>query len=123
MPEVKLPSSASFICFFRNLKMFNESHPLSSDLPLEETESNAFMMMDAVGKFAVGVAVVMSVVDAVMSVIDIVDIVEQTKKMVNKLNDDIKPDYKEFFNGIKDSAKAYNAAISEEVEGTAGSGN
>ena len=85
----------------------------AADLPVEEVDANAFEMMDAVGKFAVGVAIVMSVVDVVMNIIDIVDIIEQTKKMVTELNDTIKPNYKRFFDGIKNSAKSYNKAISE----------
>ena len=84
-----------------------------AEIPVEEFESSAFSMMDAVGKFAVGVAVAMSVVDVVMNIIDIVDIVEQSKKMVDELNDTIKPSYKQFFDGIKASSKAYNEAISK----------
>ena len=83
-----------------------------ADIPAEEYDGAAFGMMDAVGKFAAGVAVVMSVVDVIMDIIDISDIVKQTKKMVDKLNDTIKPNYLSFFNGIKESSKAYKKAIS-----------
>ena len=83
-----------------------------ADIPAEEYENAAFGMMDAVDKFSAGVAVAMSVVDVVMDIIDIVDIVKQTKKMVDKLEDTIEPNYKSFFNGIKESSKAYNAAVS-----------
>lgn len=85
----------------------------AAGLPVEEVESSAFGMMDACGKFTAGVAIVMSVFDVYLSILDIEDIVEQTKKMVDELNDTIKPNYKSFFNGIKESAKAYNEAISE----------
>ena len=83
-----------------------------ADIPVEEYDATTFGMMDAVGKFSAGVAVAMSVVDIVMDIIDIVDIVEQTKKMVDKLDDDIKPHYISFFDGIKESSKAYNDAVS-----------
>ena len=67
--------------------------------------------MDAVGKFATSVAIVMSVVDVVLDIIDIVDIVEQSKKMCDELNTTIRANYKSYFNGIKDASKQYNAAI------------
>ena len=84
----------------------------ASELPLEEIDNSAFGMMDAYGKFAAGVAIILSVVDVILKILDIKSIVEQSKKMVDELNQKIKPDYKEFFRGIRDAAKAYNDAIS-----------
>ncbi|GAB1320994.1 hypothetical protein MFIFM68171_11204 [Madurella fahalii] len=83
----------------------------AAGLEVAEVESSAFGMMDAVGKFVAVVAVVMSVVDTVLEIIDIVDVVEQTKKMCDELNGSIKTSYKAYFNGIKTSSAAYNAAI------------
>ena len=81
-------------------------------IAVEEYDDTAFGMMDAVGKFALGVTVVISVANAIIEVLDIVKVVEQTKEMVDKLNDTIKPNYLSFFNSIKESSKAYNKAIS-----------
>ncbi|XP_066923899.1 uncharacterized protein [Clytia hemisphaerica] len=84
----------------------------ASELPLEEIDNSAFGMMDAYGKFAAGVAIILSVVDVILKILDIKKVVQQSKKMVDELNQNIKPDYKEFFRGIKNAAKAYNDAIS-----------
>jgi cellobiose-specific phosphotransferase system component IIB len=83
----------------------------AADIPLEEVDSSAFGMMDAVGKFSAGVAIVMSVVDVVLNIIDIVDIVKQTDKMCTELDTTIKTSYTDYFNGIKEASKKYNAAI------------
>lgn len=91
-----------------------EESARAAELPIEEVESSVFGMMDGVGKFAAGVAFVMSVVDVVMDIIDIVDIVNQTRKMVDELNNTIKPNYKKYFDGIKESSKSYMKAISDE---------
>ncbi|SPJ81581.1 uncharacterized protein FTOL_08986 [Fusarium torulosum] len=83
----------------------------AAGLEVEEVEASGFGMMDGIGKFATGVAVVMSVVEVVMDIIDIVDVVEQTQTMLDKLNGTIKESYQAYFNGIRDASKAYNAAI------------
>jgi len=82
-----------------------------ANIPGENYDSSAFEVMDAVGKFATAVAVVMSVVDVVLDIIDIVDVVEQCNKMCDALNTTIKENYKSYFNGIKTSSKQYKAAI------------
>lgn len=78
-------------------------------------ESSVFKMMDCWGKFFAGIAVIASVADAVLEIIDIVDVVKQSNRMVDDLNDKIKPSYKKFFNGIKDAAKAYKEAITKKT--------
>ncbi|KAK6206274.1 hypothetical protein QIS74_13693 [Colletotrichum tabaci] len=76
-----------------------------------EKETGVFKLMDAWGKFFAGIAIIVSVADAVLQILDIVDVVEQTKKMVDELESNIKPNYKSFFNGIKEAAKNYKQAI------------
>jgi len=83
-------------------------------LSAAEYGGRAFMFMDAVGKFAAGVAIILSVVSILLSILDIVNVVEQTEKMVDELEDHIKPNYVSFFNGIKEASQEYNKAINEE---------
>jgi hypothetical protein len=85
----------------------------AAGLEVAEVEQSAFGMLDACGKFAVGVTAVMSVVDTMLQIIDMVDVVEQTKTSVDALNGSIKTNYKAYFNGIKEASKQYNAAIAE----------
>ncbi|KAJ0159096.1 hypothetical protein CTA2_10326 [Colletotrichum tanaceti] len=80
-----------------------------------ETKTSAFKMMDCLGKFFAGIAVVASVADAVLQILDIIDVVEQTKKMVDDLNGKIKTSYTDFFNGIKDAARHYNEATAKKT--------
>jgi hypothetical protein len=80
-------------------------------IPVEEVNTSAFEAMDAVGKFAAGVVVVMSVVDVVLNILDIVDVVQQCNKMCDQLSGTIKSSYKSYFNGIKTAAQQYRAAI------------
>ncbi|KAF7537317.1 hypothetical protein G7054_g3845 [Neopestalotiopsis clavispora] len=97
-----------------NLNIANktiEENAKAAGFEVEEVESSTFGMLDAVGKFVTVVAVVMSVVDVVLDIIDIKDIVQQTNQMVDSLNGSIKQSYLDYFNGIKDSSNAYNAAI------------
>lgn len=90
----------------------------AAGIEVEEVESSAFGMLDAVGKFVTVVAVVMSVVDVVLDVIDIVDVVKQSKEMCDKLNGPIKDSYKQYFNGIKTASQQYNAAIAPTTAAT-----
>jgi len=76
-----------------------------------EGDPSAFSKPDAWGKFAAGIVIITSVVDTVLSIIDIVDVVEQANAMFEKLNGEIKKSYVDYFNGIKDASKAFNAAI------------
>jgi hypothetical protein len=99
---------------YYKLKIANntiENCAKAAGLPVEEVESSAFGMMDAVGKFVTVVAVVMSVVDVVLNIIDIVDVVQQCDKMCDELNSTIKDSYKTYFNGIKTASQQYKAAI------------
>jgi hypothetical protein len=99
---------------YYKLKIANntiENCAKAAGLPVEEVESSAFGMMDAVGKFVTVVAVVMSVVDIVLNIIDIVDVVQQCDKMCDELNSTIKDSYKTYFNGIKTASQQYKAAI------------
>lgn len=80
-------------------------------IPVEEVSTSAFEAMDAVGKFAAGVVVVMSIVDVVLDILDIVDVVQQCNKMCDELSGTIKTSYKSYFNGIKVAAQQYRAAI------------
>ncbi|MBB3699498.1 hypothetical protein KMW28_24765 [Flammeovirga yaeyamensis] len=88
-----------------------ETTAREAGIPVEEVGVSAFEAMDAVGKFAAAVVVVMSVVDVVFNILDIVHVVEQCKKMCSELENTIKPKYKEYFNGIKSASIAYKAAI------------
>jgi hypothetical protein len=109
-----LVTSMSIAIMFYKLKIANATIKAQAEeagLPVEEVDTNAFEAMDAVGKFAAGVAIVMSVVDVVLNIIDIVDVVEQCKKMCDELNTTIKTSYKSYFNGIKTAAQQYRAAI------------
>lgn len=83
----------------------------AEDIPVEEVETNAFEAMDAVGKVTGVVVVLMSVIDIVLDILDIVDIVKQTSKMCDKLDGEIKENYKSYFNGIKEASIQYNKAI------------
>ncbi|KAK4220473.1 hypothetical protein QBC38DRAFT_378866 [Podospora fimiseda] len=80
---------------------------------IEETEPSAFKMMDAWGKFAAGVVIVVSVVDIFLNIYDIVNVVDQSKTMCDKLSGPIKQSYKDFFVSIQEASKLYNAAIAE----------
>lgn len=80
---------------------------------IEETEPSAFKMMDAWGKFAAGIVIVVSVVDIFLNIYEIVDVVEQSKAMCDKLSGPIKQSYKDFFDSIQEASKTYNAAIAE----------
>ncbi|KAL2064540.1 hypothetical protein VTL71DRAFT_3677 [Oculimacula yallundae] len=80
-----------------------------------EKETSVFKMMDGLGKFFAGIAVIASVADAVLEIIDIVDVVHQANKMIDELDGNIKKSYKDFFNGIKDAAKHYNEAIAKKT--------
>lgn len=121
---LKLPEQATFgLTLVRGISIAIMSNKLgiankvieinakAAGIPLEEVDASAFGMMDAVGKFATGVAVIMSVVDVVLNIIDIVDVVKQCEKMCDELNTTIKESYKSYFNGIKTSAQQYKAAI------------
>ncbi|WP_203258744.1 hypothetical protein [Hyunsoonleella ulvae] len=88
-----------------------ETAARDAGIPAEEVGVSAFEAMDAVGKFAAAVVVVMSVVDVVFNILDIVNVVDQCKQMCNDLENNIKPKYKEYFNGIKSASEAYKAAI------------
>jgi uncharacterized membrane protein (DUF2068 family) len=87
----------------------------AAGLDVAEVEASSFGMLDAMGKFFATVAVIMSVVDAVLDIIDIVDVVQQTKAMCDQLNGPIKESYKSFFNGIKTASQAYNDAMAQVV--------
>lgn len=87
----------------------------AAGIPLEEVESSAFGMMDAVGKFATAVAVAMSVVDVILNILDIVDVVEQCRKMCDELNGKIKESYKAFFNGIRQACTKYKEACGPDI--------
>merc|ERR1719251_332090 len=88
-----------------------ESSAKEAGIPVEEVDTTAFEAMDACGKFITAVAVVMSVVDVVFNILDIVDVVEQCKTMCDKLENEIKPSYLQYFNGMKEASTAYNNAI------------
>jgi PP-loop superfamily ATP-utilizing enzyme len=111
---IKIVQGLAVAIMFKRLGVANETiqkTAKAAGLEVEEVESSGFGMMDGIGKFATGVAIVMSVVQVVMDIIDIVDVVEQTQTMLDKLNGEIKESYQTYFNGIRDASKAYNAAI------------
>ncbi|KAH7350095.1 hypothetical protein B0T11DRAFT_333102 [Plectosphaerella cucumerina] len=78
---------------------------------IEETEPNAFDAMDAMGKFAAGIVIVISVVDIFLKIWNIVDVVEQSQTLCGKLTDTVKPSYKSYFDSLQQSSQMYNAAI------------
>lgn len=111
---LSLVTSVSIAIMMYKLKIANATIKTQAEeagIPVEEVETSAFEAMDAVGKFAAGVAIVMSVVDVVLDIIDIVDVVEQCKKMCDELDTTIKSSYKSYFNGIKAASKQYREAI------------
>tara|TARA_R110002126_G_C10490915_1_gene504540 strand:+ start:3101 stop:4345 length:1245 start_codon:yes stop_codon:yes gene_type:complete len=83
----------------------------AAGLPVEEVEGTAFEAMDAVGKFAASIVVIMSVVDMVFSVLNIVDVVKQCDKMCDELRTRIKESYKSYFEGIKEASQKYKHAV------------
>lgn len=85
-------------------------------LEVEELETSALKEMQAMEKISVVIGCMVSVIDTVFQIYDIVKVTEQTKKMVHELNGPIKKNYLTFFNGIRDSAKAYVAALKEKDE-------
>ncbi len=104
----------SILIMFRKLQIANKSIKLAAEeagIPLEEVNTSAFEKMDAVGKFVTVVAVIMSVTDIVFNILDIVDVVKQCNKMCDQLQGPIKQSYLDYFNGIKEASKQYNAAI------------
>jgi gas vesicle protein len=105
----------SMMIMFNKLKIANKTiatEAKAAGIPVEEYNVSAFEAMDAVGKFVAVVAVVMSVVDIIFNILDIVDVVNQCKKMCDELQGSIKQSYLDYFNGIKEASKKYNAAIS-----------
>lgn len=107
-------TSVSFGILAYKLKIANKkikSMAEEEGIPPEEVNTSAFAEMDAVGKFAAGVTVIMSVVDVVLNIIDIVDVVKQCNTMCDKLDGDIKQSYLSYFNGIKDASVKYREAV------------
>ncbi len=84
-------------------------------IPVEELGETAFKAMDVVGKFATCIAIVMTVVDIILQIIDMVNIIEQCNKMTDELNNTIRQNYLNFFDGIKDASQKYKQAISPPV--------
>ncbi|KAH6681062.1 hypothetical protein F5X68DRAFT_234181 [Plectosphaerella plurivora] len=80
---------------------------------IEETEPSAFKSMDAVGKFAAGIVIIVSVVDIFLNIFDIIDVVKQSKDICDKLSGPIKQNYMDYFGSIQEASKMYNAAIAE----------
>jgi hypothetical protein len=76
----------------------------------EVKNEGGFDVMDAAGQVASVVAIGLSIFDVVCAVWQIKDAIVQSKKMVHTLEHEIKPKYTKFFQGIKDSSAAYNAA-------------
>jgi len=85
----------------------------SKGMKVEELETTAIKEMETLEKVSVVIGCMVSVVDTIFQIYDIVKVVEQSKKMVDKINGPIKQNYLDFFNGIRDSARAYVAAINE----------
>ena len=67
----------------------------------------AFEALDALGKFALGVAVLVAVVDTVFEILDIVDIVKQTDELLTALRGKFKQFYLEYFKGMSDASQQY----------------
>jgi hypothetical protein len=88
-----------------------ETAARDAGLPVEEVGVSVFEAMDAVGKFAAAVVVIVSVVDIVFNILDIVNVVEQCDKMCTALDGKIQTNYKSYFNGIRSASKSYKAAI------------
>jgi len=110
----ELLTGVSILIMFNKLKIANKTIEVTArdaGIPVEEVNTTAFEAMDAVGKFATAVAVVMSVIDVIFDVLDIVDVVEQCKQMCDKIQGPIKASYLAYFNGIRDASKQYKAAI------------
>jgi hypothetical protein len=78
----------------------------AAGLPVEEVEASAFKMMDCYAKFAVGIAVIFTVIDVVMDIMDLVNVVEQCDKMVDELDGTIKTSYQGYFDSIKTDRKS-----------------
>jgi hypothetical protein len=53
----------------------------------------------------------MSVLDIVLDIFNIVKVVQQCNKMCKALEDDIKPNYIQYFNGIREASIQYNKAL------------
>lgn len=103
-------------------KKMNIADKLIKELEKElgmDLEMTAFEAMDAVGKFAFAVGVVVAVVDVVLQIIDIIDVVKQCEKMCEALEGDIKKSYKTYFTSIKDSATHYREAMEKSSDNKA----
>lgn len=67
--------------------------------------------MGRIDASAVFLGMMVSIIDIFIQIYDIADVCHQTRQMVKLLEGTIKTHYKEFFNGISESAVAYKAAI------------
>lgn len=76
----------------------------------EETTDSAFEELDAFGKFAAAIVVVMSIVDIVMAIINIVDVVKVYNEWVTQF-DTIGNNYKAFYKGLKEASVQANQAL------------
>lgn len=112
---VKLVQGFSIAIMAYKLKTAGEYIPQAArdaGLPVEDVSVSVFESIDAVGKVVTAIAVVLSVVDTVFQIINIVNVVEQCNSMCNRLEGEIKEQYKVFFNSIKAASRQYSAAIS-----------
>lgn len=112
--QLSLVHSACILIMGHKIKIANaviKAEAEAAGIEIAEVETSVFEAMDAVGKFTAGIVIIMSVVDIFLNVYDISDVVKQCNKLCDELDGTIKTSYKEYFNGIKISAKKYRAAI------------
>ncbi|KAF8307320.1 hypothetical protein DL93DRAFT_2088042 [Clavulina sp. PMI_390] len=110
--------TVSFIGMAKSLSNAGKKLAKNKELDdlLEFKQESAFKMMGSWGKFFAAITVIASVADAILDIFDIAAVLEQTKKMVDELNGDIKTNYKEFFNSIRSAAEHYNDAMKNKTD-------
>lgn len=84
---------------------------VEAGLPAEEVNTGSFEVMDAIGKFATAITVTLNIVDIFLAIFDMIAVVQQCKEMCDKLNNVIRVNYKDYFNGIKHASIEYKKAI------------
>jgi len=69
--------------------------------------------MNQVEAFCVFLGILVTILDIVLTVANIGQVTKKCNEIVDKLNNDIKKHYKDFFNGIRTAALGYAAAIAD----------
>lgn len=115
---VHLVRGFSIAYMVHNLEIENEvisTIAQSENILLENVSVGAFNMVDAMKFFSKGLISALSIVEIFCDIVCIPDIIVQTYKLLYAIEDDIQPNYQQYFESIYNAAQSYKAAIALEV--------